>query len=184
MPAFHAAEFGACAATVMLRPRLAPAEALESYKRAAEADPADAEAHVAAGRVHMSQGRPDEALESYKRAAEADPADAEAHVAAGAVHESQGRPDGALESYRRTAETYPSSAEPYTAADAPDMGQVDTSELGPGRNAAADPAGARGSAGRARGRLLKKRGWLRDADDVTRNIKHSWRRQGDDRRQQ
>ena len=47
------------------------AEALECYRRAAEADPMDAEAHIAAGAVHESQGRVAEALECYRRAAEA-----------------------------------------------------------------------------------------------------------------
>ena len=157
-------------------------EALESYKRAAEADPLDAEAHIAAGRLHMLQGRQAEALESYKRAAEADPSSAKVHIAAGAVHESQGRLSEALESYKRAAESDPSSAGAYTVAGALDKGQDDTAGFRPGRNDAADPAGAKESAGRTRGRLLKKRGWLRDADDVTRHIKHSGSRQSDDRR--
>ena len=149
-----------------------PDEALESYKRAAEADPTDAEAHVAAGAVHESQGR----------AAEADPSSVEAHVAAGRVHMSQGRAAEALESYKRAAEADPMDAEGDMEAGALGKGQGGTAGPGPGRSAPADPAGAKELAGRARDRLLKRRGWLRDADDMTRHIKHSRRRQSDDRR--
>ena len=94
---------------------------------------------------------------------------------------SQGRPAEALESYRRAAEADPLDAEGETEADAPGKGHGDTAGHGPGRSASADPESAKESASRARDRLLKRRGWLRDADDMTRHIKHSWRRQSDDR---
>ena len=63
-------------------------EALESYRKAAEADPSYGEAHIAAGAVHESQGRAEEALVCYRKAAEAD-------IASGAPGGGQG---GAAES--------------------------------------------------------------------------------------
>ena len=97
------------------------------------------------------------------------------------MHESQGRPAEALESYRRAAEADPLDVEGETESDAL-KGHGDTAEPGPGRGASANHVDAKESASRARGHLLKRRGWLRDADDMTRHIKHSRRRQSDDRR--
>ena len=78
-------------------------------------------------------------------------------------------------------EANPSSAEGDTEAGAFGKGHGRTAGPGPGRSAPTDPASAKESASRARERLLKRRGWLRDAGGMARHIKYSRGRQGDDR---
>ena len=78
-------------------------EALESYGRAAEADPKSARAHIAAGKVHESKGREREALYSYRRASEADPSYAKAHIAAGMLNEALGNTPESKSGYSAAA---------------------------------------------------------------------------------
>ena len=158
-----------------------PAEALESYRLAAQADPSSAMAHIAAGKLHESQGNRAGALESYRLAAQADPSSAMAHIAAGKLHESQGNRAGALESYRLAAQADPSYAVSSIAASALNEALDNLPESMPGYAAAASPAGAgRGPSGGAWTRILERRGYLSDADDMTRHIKHSKRGHYDD----
>ena len=158
-----------------------PDEALESYRLAAQADPSDAEAHIVAGKLHESQGRPGEALESYRLAAQADPSSAMAHIAAGKLHESRGNRAGALESYRLAAQADPLYAVPNIAASALNEALGNLPESMPGYAAAASPANAgRGPPGGAQVRVLERRGYLSDADDMTRHIRHPKRGHYDD----
>ena len=98
------------------------------------------------------------------------------------MHESQGRPAEALECYRRAAEADPSYAKAHIAASALNEGLDNLAESLSGYSAAADLEGAEGTISRARARLLKRRGRLRDADDMTRHIKDLKRGHRDDRR--
>ena len=104
-----------------------------------------------------------------------------AHIAAGKLHESQGNRAGALESYRLAAQADPSYVVSSIAASALNEALDNLPESMPGYAAAASPAGARrGPSGGAWTRILERRGYLSDADDMTRHIKHSKRGHNDD----
>ena len=156
---------------------------MDSYGRAAEADPKSARAHIAAGKVHESKGREQEALYSYRRAAEADPKSARAHIAAGKVHESKGREQEALYSYRRAAEADPSYAKAHVAAGMLNEAIGNTPESKSGYSAAAGLAGATEPAGGALAWALKRQGRPSEVDDIIRDIRSSRRRDHDDRRE-
>lgn len=78
----------------------APDAAADLYRRALEADPAHAEAHLNLGRLLHEEGALDEAESHYRAARRADPAYARASYNLGVALEDQGRAPEAMEAYR------------------------------------------------------------------------------------
>ena len=93
-------------------------EAIERYKKAALADPGNANARAAMGRLLARGDQHEKALAEYDKAVEIEPGYASAHMGRGSTLLSLDCPDEALESYRLAAQADPSSAMAHIAAGA------------------------------------------------------------------
>ncbi len=87
--------------------------AVASYRRAIEADPAHADAHINLGRLLHERGDAAAALLCYERALELKPEDALAAFNLGVALEDAGRLDDAASAYRRALATDPRSADAH-----------------------------------------------------------------------
>ena len=86
-------------------------EALESYEKAVDIDPANALALNDRGNLLADLGRPEDAVRSYLGAIEADPASALAHHNLGVALKGLGRPREAVDSHRKALDIQPRYAD-------------------------------------------------------------------------
>jgi tetratricopeptide (TPR) repeat protein len=86
-------------------------EALESYQKAVDIDPANATALNDMGNLLADLGRPEDAIRAYLAAIEADPALAQAHHNLGVALKGLGRPREAAGSHRKALEIQPRYAD-------------------------------------------------------------------------
>jgi tetratricopeptide (TPR) repeat protein len=85
------------------------AEAKARVDRALAVDPADAGAHLLAGRLLVADGRWSEAAGAYTRVIELEPSNPSGYLGLGAIHGSTGRYGDALEVFRRGLREVPDS---------------------------------------------------------------------------
>jgi tetratricopeptide (TPR) repeat protein len=91
--------------------------AVESFRRAVEISPDNAQAYVSLGSTYMRINRQAEAARAFRRAIDLDPTDATAHVGLGQAHKLSGDPDNAIVELNRALELDPENADAaYTLA--------------------------------------------------------------------
>ena len=86
-------------------------EALESYQKAVDIDPANASALNDMGNLLADLGRPEDAVRSYRSAIEAEPSTALAHHNLGVALKGLGRPREAARSHRKALDIQPRFAD-------------------------------------------------------------------------
>ncbi len=108
-----------------------PDKAIEAYRKAIEANPAEAAYHNNLGNVYAHTGKIPEAAEEFKKAAEIDPTQASRYYFNyGVVMYNTGKMDEALEAFKKATEIDPDYADAYFLQAQALMGKVDYDEDG------------------------------------------------------